>query len=345
MFNSLSSNAITAKARAIYGKRLTAADYHELLNKRSVAEVAAYLKQTPGYSEFLTEIIESQVHRGQLEAMLSRCRLSRFSSLCHYDFSPKRGFFRYAAIDIEVGLILQAVVLLNSNTPEKIINAAPSFMADYASFDFIALSHIQDFSGLLEVLKQTPYEKLLRPLAAENGKINLSRCELVLKTYYYQSLLDLIDQNYRGKVRKELREIVLIEIELINLSLIYRLKRYFKRTPEQIKTRLLPFSYKLNGRALEELLQPEGDDKNIIRSRLSVYSSKMQDVSFNYVEDYTHRLLFILTRRMLRFSPAAPIIFYSLITLLNIELENLTVLIEGIRYGHNPAEIQKILIL
>ena len=45
MMSAMSSNVILAKARAMYGSRLTAADYAALLKCRSVGEAAGYLKK------------------------------------------------------------------------------------------------------------------------------------------------------------------------------------------------------------------------------------------------------------------------------------------------------------
>ena len=42
---------------------------------------------------------------------------------------------------------------------------------------------------------------------------------------------------------------------------------------------------------------------------------------------------------------AASVAFFALMTLLKIEVENVTTIIEGIRYQNNPDEIEKLLIL
>ena len=43
---SFASNAVIAKAKAVYGHALKPEDYTQLSAKESVAEVCAYLKQT-----------------------------------------------------------------------------------------------------------------------------------------------------------------------------------------------------------------------------------------------------------------------------------------------------------
>lgn len=47
---SSAANAVLAKARAMYGKRLTAQNYTDLLACRTVNEAAAYLKAHTAYA-------------------------------------------------------------------------------------------------------------------------------------------------------------------------------------------------------------------------------------------------------------------------------------------------------
>ena len=70
MSSTMASNAILAKARAMYGKSLSETDYKQLMDCRNVPEVAAYLKTRTCYKTVLTGLNESEVHRGQLEPML-----------------------------------------------------------------------------------------------------------------------------------------------------------------------------------------------------------------------------------------------------------------------------------
>ena len=46
----MAAGVIAAKARSMLGEQLSAQDYEELLHKRSVAEIAAYLKNGTSYA-------------------------------------------------------------------------------------------------------------------------------------------------------------------------------------------------------------------------------------------------------------------------------------------------------
>ena len=54
-----SGNAVLAKARALYGRRLRADDYRRLMGCRTMTELAAALKEYPLYADALAEVAPS----------------------------------------------------------------------------------------------------------------------------------------------------------------------------------------------------------------------------------------------------------------------------------------------
>lgn len=344
MLTAFSSNAITAKARAIYGKRLTNLNYTELLRLNAVSDVCSYLKSHTSYSKYLGGINEASIHRGQLEDILNRTKIDKYEKLLHFDFTSTKGFYHYVVANIEVSVVLKALMYINADMDGEIISKIPVFMQDYTAIDFKAIANVKNYDDILNALRNTPYAVVLKPYKADNGRVNFKDCERALKIYYYKKILENIDKQYKGKTRKELREIVLIEIELLNLSLMYRLRRYFDKDPAEIKNVLLPFYYKLNPRTVDNLLNSQKKDEYVSRMKLSAYAAKMKNVEFNYIEDYTKRLRYIINRKMMRFSTNAPISFYALMTLTQIEIENLIIIIEGIRYN-TSSQVHNLLIL
>ncbi|MGN0688673.1 MAG: V-type ATPase subunit, partial [Oscillospiraceae bacterium] len=106
---SFSSNSIITKARAIYGAALSADDYSQMCAKTTVAEVAAFLKQTDRYRSVLSGINPQTVHRGQLETLISKNILDVFERFHKFDFSDSRAFFRYIIMELEAEQILTAI--------------------------------------------------------------------------------------------------------------------------------------------------------------------------------------------------------------------------------------------
>jgi len=345
MLTSLSSNAISAKARAIYGKRLTTANYKEILRLSSVSDVCAYLKNNTSYSKYLKGVNETSIHRGQLENLLGRTKIEKYFSLCKYVFSSNLGFYRYLIVHLEITIIQNAIISLNAGDSKHIISNLPAFMDEYTIFEFTEITQVKSFDDLLTVLEKTPYKSILKKYNAPNGEINLSECELALNLYYYKSLLGSIEKHFRGNTRAELIDIVKIEIELTNLSLICRLKHYFNKSSEDIKKELIPIYYRLSNKKIDQLLEQQ-DKKSYVRAMaFGKYTNITQEAEFNHIEEYTKRLKYKLNRKMMRFSSNAPISFFTLMTLTQIEIENITTIIEGVRYNVEKSEIEKLLIL
>lgn len=64
------SNAVLAKARALYGRRLRAEDYRRLTDCHTMTELANELKALPLYANTLAEVNPTYARRAQLENLL-----------------------------------------------------------------------------------------------------------------------------------------------------------------------------------------------------------------------------------------------------------------------------------
>ena len=106
----LNSNpAVTAKVRAMYGRRISDEQYDELMKRRSVSEIAGYLKSNTHFSAALANINESNIHRGQLEDVLRREVFNSYSRLYRYTNVRGENLFHYVIMEEEIGEILRMV--------------------------------------------------------------------------------------------------------------------------------------------------------------------------------------------------------------------------------------------
>ena len=106
---SFSSNSVVAKARAVFGRSLTNDDYLQLVAKESVADVCAYLKQTPRYSKVLAAVNPQSVHRAQLETLVQKSMFEIFESFHRFDYTESKVFFNYIVLELEIEQILLAL--------------------------------------------------------------------------------------------------------------------------------------------------------------------------------------------------------------------------------------------
>ncbi len=343
MFAQSSSNAILTKSRAMYGKRLKSEDYKYLLGRHSVNEVALYLKTETAYEKTLAGIQESLIHRGQLENLIRRDTLRKYIRLSRYESSPDKGFYRYYIINIETEQILTCLKLMNSGLAEGYIETLPGYLQEFISIDVIKLAQARSFDDILQVLAKTDYYDVLAPFRPGPGAHpDLFACEFALRQFFYDKTFELIDRHYHGQQKKQLTEIFTMQIELGNISSIYRLKRYFHSTPGEISSRILKAHDKRFDRRMQALIATKTPEDMLAllnqSHRHNVYSA---EGGFSFIEQANQRRRFDVNRRFVSYSIYPPVVFASFLILSQIEIDNLASIIEGIRYKVPESELAK----
>ena len=134
MLTTVSSNAILAKSRAMYGRRLTERNYTELLNCHSVNEVANYLKTGRPMR------ISSRGRPLQISTVASwrRCSKSAFfdqyASLCRYEMSIGQDFYQYFIVRSDIDQIMSCARFLSTGHPGDYLFAMPAFFNSIPSW-------------------------------------------------------------------------------------------------------------------------------------------------------------------------------------------------------------------
>lgn len=335
-----------AKVRALYGKRLLGEDYEALLQKKTVGEVAAYLKRETAYAGLLAEVREDLVHRGQLESLIRRRKLDITLSLAKYSYSNNT-FMRLFLMQAETEQLLGVLRVLGSPGINSLVASFPAYLARFLSFDLYALAGVRTFEELLEVLEHTPYREVLLPLAPQKAAAaDVTACETALLTAYYRRALALVNARYSGEDRRTLRELILRRADLYNLTVIYRLKRYFAADPHRISACLIILGEKTAvGRHTYDSLLASSDAATVlVRLRNIPMLQKYLEDKDQDIDLVMTRYLQAASRKTFRFSQIPAVVLLCYMTLLEIEIENLTNIIEGIRYSRPAGEIRGLLV-
>lgn len=345
MFNKFVGNATLTKARAMYGDILTPEEYSELLRKRTVGEIAAFLKGKNGYDKTLKSINEGTVHRGRLEAVLSRGIFEKYERLYRYDPSPNRGFFGFAVRFLEADEILRCLMYIQSGNPEGFIADIPVFLKEHASFDLMSLAAVTDFKSLIEALEHTPYAKILTDLTENGAQPEYVTCETALRNYLYNAELSEIGRFYHGKTQKTLTELIKTSAVLQNICTVYRARLYYKKSAEETLELIL----RVNKREINDfprgLLEAETEQEFLKALSGSSYGRYMGIAEFTDIDNFARRVKYLKDKQYIRFSVNAPVALYAFVDLCNIELFNITNIIEGVRYNVAASDIQKLLII
>ncbi len=343
---SFSANAVLAKSRAVYGRRLTREDYARLASMKSVSDVCEYLRQTPRYEKALSDVNSRTIHRGRLEELLKRAVYDVFESFHIFDYSNCRSYFKFIVARVEIEQMIAAVSAVISKSSDYYIAALPQFIAEHSYFDLPAIASAENIKTAAEILRKTPYcsgKKIKKMLseAAATGELSIPEFESELYAEYYLNLLKLIENEFHGREKKEFKTAVLRTIDMENVVFIYRKAQFSGMTSGENRASLIPFKYRLSAEETEELAK----EKSVEKIALYLEKKGFYGTNPETIELLTDSISQRELEKKLRLSQSPAVVYFALTQCLLIEMKNIRTLIEGVRYGLSGTEILKMLVI
>ncbi len=341
----LAAGALSAKAKAMYGRRLRPEDYQNMLQKKTVPEVASYLKQETYFSSALEGVNENSVHRGQLESLIRMDLFQRFCSLMRYVDTKKDGFYRYAIIKQEIDQILSCLRSVATGDKLSFIATVPIYLDQYTSFEIDKLAQVETYQDLLHVMKGTEYYSIIEEYKVDSmDDFDFNGFENQLQDYYVITVKRLIDQGFSGKIRKELKQIFMSREELQNIQKIYRMKKYFKFGSERIKSMIHIDPVYLSKRETNSLIDEIEADEIFSWLKGTPYGKYIQSDQFVYIEHHIKKIFYGLDKKYFSFNTNPDLITLSYMYLSELEIQNIIDIIEGVRYRIAPEKISRHLV-
>lgn len=343
MLDCWSTNATVAKIRAIHGHMFTKDNYHEMLSRRSVPEIAEYLAQTKRFKEAFTGLDPSSVHRAMLEEILHKENFNTYKRLCRFQGLDKLPFFDFLVKRIETDSILSMINSINSKLKNSYLQELPGYVVKHSKLGLLELSKAESFEELVSMLKGTDYGKVLAKLkCGEDGTVSYTDCELALRNSYYDKLLETVKKNYHGNEGHELAEMIHREIDSRNIINTYRMKIFFGYSVEDIKKHQLKHGH-LGSKRMNMLFECDSKDDIIDWTDKTAYLRHSKDTE--YIEAKIQNARYKYLSHEIHASVSAPVVMYAFIQLCETEVSDVVHIIEAVRYGADTAEIESKLIV
>ena len=345
---SSASVAVLVKSRAKFGRRLTKKNYNDLLACKNVSDIVTYLKSNTHYSSCLDGLQEAAIHRGNVEALLKRHIYTEFANLCSFERSVGEHYFEYLLLRSEVDQLLVFLRYFYAGKPNEYPFSLPDFFKKSSKIDVSALTHACSFDEILNILKHTRFYKLLVPFKPQNPDEmpDFTFIESALDRYVYANTQKLIEKDFIGNTEKELKTILEAQAELDNIRKIYRAKKYYDDTTiDEIKVMLNDLNLYLSKRKLNDMVCSQSADDVLLMLKKTRYRHSMKSEDAFQIDDFARRFLYSYCRKKMRFSREPAVVMASTIILFEDEINNITNIIEGKRYGVDADTIKSLLIL
>ena len=338
------SNAVLAKARALYGRRLRAEDYRRLTDCHTMTELANELKALPLYANTLAEVNPTYARRAQLENLLRQSQYERFDSLCRYDRSAGSSVYQYLTLCCEVDELTAALRCLDAGRPGDYLYRLPDFLEQRCSIDLYALAKATDLQSLLAAVQGTPWAKVLAPLAnAKPDRGLTAQAEPLMQEYRHRALVAMAPKPAKQGEQPGLRELIELECDTSAVSNAARLIRI--GAPDSVvRTNARRDCTALTNDEWEYLLAARDLDTFKARFAGTKYGPLLGHHEYSVLKEGFFHYRCDWCRKWLRFSTDPTLVMLCYVWLARCEVQDLDHIIEGVHYKLPPEDVQPLLV-
>lgn len=328
-------NALAAKCRTMKGRLLTFEQYSLLSACPELRAAVEYLKTTEGYSHLLSDVDSAQIHRARLEQLLERGVIDAYAKLYTFTTGVERDFFKLMLEEFTIEYLLDAIRATEYNTSKEFYHI-PSFIREHSNIDFGRLFNAASREQILFLLKGSEYFDIIAPRI--DGAFEEIEAELICA--YYKKLIRSLDKLFEGEERSELLSALHTQIDLKNLSVILRMRRFASLTEQtdrvtidltRVLPRLIPCFGRLREADISRLCESAMTTEETIEeySRIA-HSPKDELDEKSSTGEFGSRMLCRISKKLSGRSDLAGALGY--LTLLRLEADNLIYILEAIRY-------------
>ena len=338
-------SAVNTKIRVMEKEFLKREDYLNMLKKKSVADAARYLKENISYGKLLGEIHPDTVSRRDLEDILKRNMIKNMDKLIHYFRDDYKDLIRSLYIKYEVeDLKVLARSIFNGKEPET-IEKPLSFLGKYSRVNPKRLFKSRTIRELIYSLEGSEFFEFLIPLV-DGRRENLFRFEMALDMGYF-NIIQSRKLKISGEDREMLKKWEGMIADLYNIQWIYRGKKFYHLSPEELLNYTINFGDRLTFADRKDMCYTK-DLEELYRITInSVYGFlfKKEEISRDiYMERRINRFMHYKLKALIRKAPMSIIQTIGYVWLLEFEIRDIISIIESIRYDLPPEEARKFLV-
>ncbi len=340
----MADSGISAKAKAVYGTFLKKSDYDTLIQRTSVSAVTAYLKTVPAFREIFADVNEAVIHRGELENILNEYIFRTYMRIRKFSPDRKKGILDFYIMKTQAEQIIKLITAIASGNQQSFFLSFPAYLMDYFSFDAAEAINVSGFKELARVLSAVKFYKPLVPYL-EDEKPDINKCITVVNSCYLSWVFGVINHDFRGEKREQLKQFFLRKTDMDNVLLCFRLKKFFDEDEERIKELILPFHYRVKPADIDNALRSQYPTDALIKLMCDRCIPQNISVDDSFPELAAARSHYEFFRHRLALTCDETESLVALVVLLETQRTNLQKIIEGIRYGESPSEIEKLVII
>lgn len=338
-------SAINTKISTLYGKLLKVEDYKKIISLKTPSEIAAYLKNNTAYGEFFRDRDPAAMHRTEIEQILKQGLINYMDKVIHYFSGEYRNFIKCFYMKYEITDLKRAARLIQIDKDFKALKDNLIFAGKYKYIDMDKVIMSKSISELISALKDTIYYPFLKNLEDENSDESLYRFEMSIdKAYFY--ILEDSTKYLLKEDREAFYNLIGSSIDMLNLRWIYRGKKYYKITPEELFNYTVNKGNKFNYRKIKEFCYLSSINEFIDMAKETPYGFMFKGCPEDdiFIERRMNRYLYFKMKKAKKRYNLNLSVLLAYLELIEFEIRDIISMIENVRYEMDYEDTRKYLI-
>ncbi len=336
--------AINTKVRALESHLLKKKDYDYLLELSTLSEMIAYLKKQTDYGPYLQEVDENTVSIDMLEVIFKRAMFQRMKGMIHFFTDEYKKLLRTMFMRYEIEDLKLLVRALIRHESLEIILEHLVILDINRGLDYEKLQRVTSLEALLEALEGTPYRKLLEYYMNEPPQKRIFYMEMNLDRYYFKTLNEHVEK-LSSEDRGPLREMLGKNTDILNLQWIYRGRKFYGLSAEELLNYTLLGGYALKYKHLKTLCYASSMEEALGYIREGPYGFLVEKQDFEiFLELNMERYIYDEFMKMKKANRMNIIESMVYVHQLEYEMRDLFTIFEAKRYGFDRAQTLQYLV-
>lgn len=331
-------DVLKSKLKAMKSYLFTQDDYVDLACSKNIKEIVNKLKNNTGYQEVIREIDEKDVHRSDVERKLFLSLRNDFRKIYKFvfDFDIKKYLDAYFLKDEIYVLKLILCMIYDRKELKYNVSELKYVIDNKLKIDIEKLRSSENVDQFIFNLSGTEFFDFMRESYDETK--SLFELEVKMDLYYYLKLDKIMNRCLSRKDKSIMQKVHGIEIDLINISWLYRIKKYYNIGAENMFCYLIPLAYKLKKDEIIKFASTKSLAELEDMICHSVYGNLFMEKDFKIervIYDYLLRIYRVMCLN--NKNSIVSVVYY--LYLKRLEINNITSIIEGVRYKLSKDEI------
>ncbi len=199
-----------------------------------IQALSSYLKSKTPYGVAFEGVASIKMNRARLEGITSRMVFMREDKLLKYAGLQNSGIDGYIALKREAELITSCA--RNNGSPfitDPYLMYLPEHMRLSGGLDITKLENAEGPQSLLSALEHTSYHRLLAPVL-KNELYSFPNLQNTLTRYVFDKSTERFSKTLCGKEKEDVLGLLSEMSDIITLSNIYRIVKYYGRNEKML---------------------------------------------------------------------------------------------------------------